>query len=180
MCSERGRGMIWRVAIRWLFVSLLCLVGVPAQPGWHSVLQVSVGTAAYIGPGNVVSGAIAWWGLRPYTLAYSGNVMDICDVATGATCGTVTAAAGVLTFPLIGGLSCDGGVACNISNLYDQSGQTKCNSNASPCDVVQATNSKRPTLSFASTGVTAGLPVAVCAVASQQVLITATNHATQA
>ena len=36
----------------------------------------------YVGPGDIVSGALAWWGLRAYSAAYAnsnGPIMDITD-----------------------------------------------------------------------------------------------------
>lgn len=126
------------------------------------------------GPGDCVSGATAWWGLRPYTTSYSGNIVDVCDVATGAICGTATASGGVVTFPLISGLSCNGAISCNISKFYDQSGSNKCNSNTSPCDVAQSTNANRPLLVFNCLG---ALPCARGTIAAATYLVTATTKA---
>jgi hypothetical protein len=52
------------------------------------------GGGAYTGPGNIVSGASAWWGLRAYNTAYAtalGNIANIVDTATGAATCTIKA-----------------------------------------------------------------------------------------
>lgn len=139
-------------------LSLFLALSWPATAGTLNLLGAGKGApgTAYTGPGDVVASASAWYGLRPYTLAYSGNVADICDVATGVTCATITAAAGVLTIPTISGSNCNGGIACNVSKLYDQTAANNCT--AATCDVSQATNGNRPALSFSCAGITAGLP----------------------
>jgi hypothetical protein len=101
--------------------------------------------AAYSGPGDQVSGASAWWGLRGYNAAFSGTVANICDAATGATCGNATWAAGVLTLPTIGGSPCDNASnKCVINTLNDQTGNG--------FGLSQSTNSQRPTLVVAGAG----------------------------
>lgn len=100
----------------------------------------------YTGPGDVLSGASAFWGLRGYNNAFSGAVANICDVATGATCADATWAAGVLTLPTIGGSPCDNsGNTCQVKTLYDQSGALAC-AGSTACDLTNATAGRRPTL----------------------------------
>lgn len=95
--------------------------------------------AAYSGPGDQVSGASAWWGLRGYKSTFSGTVGNICDAATGLTCANMTWSAGVLTIPTIGGNACDNAShQCVVNSLADQTGNG--------FTIIQATNSARPTL----------------------------------
>src|SRR6185437_9635918 len=78
---------------------------------------------SYQGRGDIVPGALADWGLRPYTAAFSGNIANVCDQATGLTCANVTAAAGVVTFPTISGVACNNTTnICIIKTLFDQVG----------------------------------------------------------
>ena len=91
------------------------------------------GSAGYVGPGDVVSGAWGWWGLRCYNAAYSGNVADVFDTATGTTTETLlTCSAGGIMNQTINALSVTCAIGCSIKILYDQSGNTNCSINA--CD----------------------------------------------
>jgi hypothetical protein len=132
-----------------IFIPVLLALGL-----WSSSLQAQMlktivdfgpprAAPSYSGPGNVVTGAVAWWGLRGYNAAYSGNVAQICDSATGLVCATVTwTAAGGLSVPLIGGIACNNTTAiCVIATLYDQSGAGSC---LGACNLTQATNANRP------------------------------------
>jgi hypothetical protein len=111
------------------------------------------GGSTFVGPGDVVSGALMWWGTRCYSNAYSGNVVDVVDASTGDTTGTrlqcssgslvALTSASACTFvtgnacsPLA--TTCASG--CNIVNLYDQIG-TACTGG---CTLTQATNANRP------------------------------------
>lgn len=172
---------------KWLF-ALLLLVS-PASASWHSVLQVSVGPPpAYTGPGDVISGAVAWWGLRCYTSAYAGNVADVVDTSTGNTTGTRLQCASGTVSALVSGSACTFvtgnacsalattcATACKVVTLYDQSGSNKCNSSASPCDVTNATNANRPDYITSCLG---GLPcLRAATVAAKLTLASATSHA---
>lgn len=104
-------------------------------------------SAAYVGPGNVASGAKVWVGLRGYNTAYTGNVARICDAATGLVCGTVTWGGTSLSFPTIGGVACNNITnICVIDTLYDQSGANYCSGGR--CDFTQSTNANRPVLTL--------------------------------
>lgn len=116
------------------------------------------GVPAYIGPGDIVAGAKSWWGLRCYTLAYSGNVVDVVDASTGTTTGTRLKCSNGVVSGLISGSACTFvtgntcsplattcAVACKAVTLYDQSGLNSCNGSLAPCDLTQATNANRPT-----------------------------------
>src|SRR6185312_1795341 len=69
--------------------------------------------AGYQGPGDVVSGALAWWGLRCYSAAYTGKVAEIWDASTGTTSNTTMSCAtgGVITFSTSTGCTA-GGATC--------------------------------------------------------------------
>lgn len=124
------------VALPHAYGGTLPLLGVGKQP---------TAAAAYTGPGDIVSGALAWYGLRGYNGAFSGNVANVCDAATGLVCADATWSGGTLSLPLIGGIACnDITNICQIATLYDQSG--------AGLDAVQATSSKRPTLLMACLG----------------------------
>lgn len=103
----------------------------------------------YTGPGDVVSGAKAWYGLRAYSAAKRGsNVADICTtISTVDTCVTMVsdATTGALVLATIGGLTCNNSTQiCNIKTLYDQSGALACGGAA--CDATNATVASRPVL----------------------------------
>ncbi len=104
-------------------------------------------SASYQGPGDVVSGATAYWGLRGYNAAYSGNIANICDQATGATCADATWASGVLTLPNIGGSPCDNASnKCVIKKLYDQVGTACSGGTGTACDISDTTLADMPVL----------------------------------
>lgn len=133
-----------KAALAVLAMLLLCgqspvMNGFP--PGtFQSRAAIDKGAAtSYTGPGDIVSGAIGWWGLRGYNAAYSGNVAQVCDTATNLICANITWSAGALVFPTIGGSLCDNSSnICDIATLYDQSGY----GNA----MTQSNYSLRPTL----------------------------------
>jgi hypothetical protein len=114
---------------------------------------------SYIGPGDVLSGAVAWWGLRCYNAAFSGNMVDVADAATGSTTGTrlqcaagnvITALSSASACTFVTGNACSSlattcAISCNIVTLYDQSGNKNCTVGVAACDVTQATNTNRMT-----------------------------------
>lgn len=133
-------------------------------------ISVSGGGGGYTGPGDVVSGAVAWWGLRCYRNAYSGNVADLTDTSTGNTTGTRLQCSSGTVSALVSGSACTFvtgnacssiavtcAVSCNILTLYDQSGANNCTSTA--CDLTQSINASRPL--FAASGL-GGRPTLNC------------------
>ena len=121
-----------------LFAVTFMMMGV----GGETVPAVS---ASYTGPGDVVSGATAWWGLRCYNNAYSGNVAAVWDGATGNTTETLlTCSPGGTINQTVNSLSTTCAVSCVIATLYDQTGNSH--------DVTQATNSQRPTFTQSCLG----------------------------
>ena len=132
-------------------LGIFCLAAEPLVGQSHAQvpltgagLGVPGGVVSYSGPGDVVSGAVFYYGLRGYNAAYSGHVISICDSATGLVCADATWSGGVLSLPTIGGLICNNTTnICNIQTFYDMSGTGAC---AGPCDATQATNASRATL----------------------------------
>lgn len=135
---------------------LLCLVIVAdipivAHAWWQSVAQQNVGApAAYTGPGDVVSGAKMWWGLRAYSLAtVATRIANICNAAD-ANCADVNSLSnGNFDVATATGapLNCGGaGGTCTVKTLYDQTTGNNCT--AATCDLTQATIGSRPTLTF--------------------------------
>lgn len=58
---------------RWLLLASLAIAP-PAAAKWQSVAQIKVtGTTDFVGPGDVVSGATAWYGLRGYNAAVAST-----------------------------------------------------------------------------------------------------------
>lgn len=145
--------MITRFRFALLIWALLaCGVGMlaTAQVPMTGAGKGAPAATAFVGALDVNSVNVKLYaGLDPPTFAFSGNVFTVCDVSTGLICADATAAAGVVTLPTIGGLLCaNSGNICNVSELYDTSGQTNCNTGggATQCPFLQATNSKRPIL----------------------------------
>jgi hypothetical protein len=94
---------------------------------------------AYVGPGDIVASAEAWWGLRGYTAAYAagnGPCIAVVDTATGLVGPTTinVTTAGALDVATIAGL----GYAVSVTKLYDQAGNSR--------HLSQSTLSKMPTL----------------------------------
>ena len=98
------------------------------------------GGAPYVGPGDVVSGAMVWYGLRGYNAAFSGNVATLCDSATGSTsCANATWSGSTLTLPNILAAPCNNSTnICVITKMFDQTGHG--------FDVTQATLANMPIL----------------------------------
>src|SRR5882757_6632070 len=88
------------------------------------VLATGSGGSSYSGPGDISSGALAWWGCRGYNAAYSTGsnpAMDVVDTATGLITTTVNIKSdGTLDTATILGL----GYAVSVKKLYDQTGGT--------------------------------------------------------
>lgn len=130
------------------------------------------GSLPFVGPGNAVSGAIAWWGLRAYTTAKAGSkAANICNNgdANCADVNTLSNGNFDVATATAAPLSCGGaGGTCTIKTLYDQSGNTNCVGTA--CDITNATAAARPTLVLNCTG---SLPCAACLIASSQRLLAA-------
>lgn len=91
--------------------------GLSRSPGLYAG-----GTVAYTGPGDIVSGALAWWGLRAYNAAYatgSNPAIDVVDTATGLISTTINIKTdGSLDQSTLLGL----GYSVAVKKIYDQVG----------------------------------------------------------
>ena len=137
---------------------------------------------SYSGPGDVVSGAAVWYGLRAYNAAYAaatGNIgifrrssdSTTCTGIASATTGGLdltTAYCGGSSLPTFCGASAGN---CFATRLYDQSGAHACTGSVA-CDVVQATAAGQPQLVFNCHNT---LPCLRFANGSFQFLLSATN-----
>lgn len=148
--------MRWVRTIAGIFLALCVSV---AQAGQMTLgLTGSGGGPPYAGPGDVVSGATAWYGLRAYSLAKAGTkAINLCD-NTGANCADIsTGANGKLNNPgTLGANTCSSTNTCLIKTWYDQSGALACGGAA--CDVTQTTAANMPSLTWSCLN---GLPCAV-------------------
>jgi hypothetical protein len=96
-------------------------------------------SSGYQGPGDKVSGAFVWYGLRAYSAATRGNkAINVC-LTGGASCTdtVINATTGALTITTVGGSSC-ASVTCYIEKIYDQTGGTNCSS--ASCDLTAIAN----------------------------------------
>lgn len=127
-----------------LIVCALFFASQSAQSQQSPLTVLGAGPASgYTGPGDIVSGAYLWWGLRGYRSSYSGSAVNVCT-PTDAACADITISNGTLVIP--GALSgCNNsGSICTIRTWYDQSGSTNCV--AAACDITQATEASRSPL----------------------------------
>lgn len=87
-----------------------------------SIRDPAAGGAVYVGPGDVVSGALVFHGLRGYSAAYStgsNKGIQVADVATGLILTDILILSnGALDVATVAGL----GYAVEVSKFYDQSG----------------------------------------------------------
>ena len=89
---------------RWLWagVALLLACASPALAQFWPVAplgQAGHGASSYVGPGDVVSGAAAWYGLRGYNAAYSTGsnpAVNIRRASDGHTCDLLVTSAGAI------------------------------------------------------------------------------------
>ena len=137
-----------------LLVAYLAIVGLLCCL-WQAHAQLTItgvgggfgaaGGGVYAGPGNVVSGASAWWGIRAYSTATRGNkVANVCNSTGGADVGCADmfsdATTGIIVPATISSITCPG-ANCTIKTLYDQTGANTCSGAA--CDLTQGTVGSR-------------------------------------
>lgn len=131
------------IAFAWVLLSAQSPIpGFP--PGLFTNRAAVGGAAGYTGPGDIVSGAKVFWGLRGYNAAYSGNAANICtplDVLCLDV--TIDPSTGGLNTTTLGTLACNNTTTiCTVKTLYDQSGALSCGGAA--CPLTQATSANRP------------------------------------
>lgn len=115
----------------------------------RSVIGGSVNTyrtsVSYTGPGDVVAGAVAWWGLRAYSSSARGaNAVRIRRTSDNAEQDFVTLSNGSLD--RVSMLSFLSGTEGRIVTLYDQSGNSR--------PVTQATAGNQPIVNLTGFGLT--------------------------
>jgi len=103
---------------------------------------VSLYTGTYVGPGDVVASARAWWGLRAYSAATRGHAaINVCNVSDVACADLITdPSTGKLVITTVGGSNC-ASVTCTVKKIYDQTAAGNCTGS---CDLIQATIADRP------------------------------------
>jgi Concanavalin A-like lectin/glucanases superfamily len=90
---------------------------------------------AYAGPGDIVSGAAAWWGLRAYSIAsIGGNAIRLRRDSDNGEQDFATVTGGGLDLSAIA--SFKGAANLFVAKLYDQTGQGN--------DLLQATAANQP------------------------------------
>lgn len=138
-------------ALLFLVCVFLAPVGTNAQLMTMGIGQGDAGGGGpvYSGPGDVVSGASMWWGLRAYNAAYIGNkLINVIQTSNSHTCDILAASNGGLGNTANCSTGGDNGQSaasfcgstCNIDEAYDQTG----NGN----HILQATQSFQPLLVF--------------------------------
>lgn len=126
----------------------------------------STGGGGFTGPGDVVSGALAWYSCsRGYNTADTANACNVC-LPADTTCADITLSAGIAVVP--GSLStCNiTTVICTVKTAYDKSGNSR--------NVTNATIANRPTFrpAMASNGCpTTALPCMLFVASSSQQLL---------
>lgn len=100
----------------------------------------------YAGPGNIVSGAFAWWGLQAYNAAYatgSNAALDLHNDGSGTFVATINILSSGLLDVATAATIISGG-ASRIGKLYDQTGNAR--------HITQAINGQRPQLQLSILG----------------------------
>jgi hypothetical protein len=104
-------------------------------PAFSPALFMPKTGVSYIGPGNVVSGAVAWWGLRAYSGAMAGTkAINLRRDSDQGTSDFNTLANGNLDIASI--TTFKGAANLFVTKVYDQSGNA--------IDMVQATAANQP------------------------------------
>lgn len=165
-----------KLIFAFLFVACACFRADAYYQSRDSNYDIAVVT--YTGPGDVVSGATAWYGLRAYSAATVGNVaVNIRRTSDSRSCDVVTTTTGLgnTSGCSVGG---DNGTAvatwcnattCFATKWYDQTQGNKCT--AASCDLVQTTAANQPQLIFSCNG---SLPC-LRTTTSTQTLVSANN-----
>lgn len=110
----------------------------------HAFRSLTLRTT-YVGPGDVVSGAVGWWGLRAYSLAKAGTAaIRLRASGDDAQSDFNTLSNGNLDTASISSFKATHGGNLFVTKLYDQSGGTN--------DLVQATAANQPPFSLSILG----------------------------
>lgn len=121
----------------------------------------------YVGPGDVVSTALAWWGLRAYSAATAGNkAINLRRDSDNATQDFSTLGSGTLDITSI--TTFKGAANLFVTKMYDQTGNGH--------DAVQATAANQPTFTLNNFGT---FPTADGGGSTNLFLATAANFSVQ-
>jgi hypothetical protein len=146
--------------MKWLLVFFALLLPIPAQAqltatGVGGGFGAPAGGGPYTGPGDVVSGATAWYGLRAYNASYATGTNPAVDLVDQAGANTITInilANGALDLASISAwVTAHSVTTILVTKLYDQTGNAH--------HVAQTTVASMPTLN--TSGLGAGLPTMV-------------------
>lgn len=160
---------MWRFAPVMLVLALI--LGVVASPdrvkgqvaqsgaGCSVGLPPCGGVAGFQGLGDVVSGAVGFWGTQAYSAATRGNrALNVCINSGGSFINCVDwstdATTGKVVPTNVGGSACNI-VTCVAKIIYDQSGNNGCSSAA--CDLTATSGISAPTVTLSALGGTACL-----------------------
>jgi hypothetical protein len=119
-----------------------------AQDSTLAMRQFLKPSTGYTGPGDIASGAAAWWGLRGYNAAYSTGSNPACDLVDQAGANPITI--NILSNGSLDVASINTWVAANsvttikLTKLYDQTGNAN--------HVSQATLGNMPVISLSVIG----------------------------
>ena len=146
---------------RWLPIAAFLLSCLPAAAQFNGCPPgfCPAGGATYSGPGDVVSGATAFYGLRGYNAAYStglNNAINIRRTSDSTTSNIVILANGNLDVATA--TTFCAATTCFVVTIFDQAGAH---------NLTQATTSAQPALTFNCLG---ALPCLTYTAASNQVL----------
>jgi hypothetical protein len=147
---------------RWLLAFALAIAPALAQePIIGSGVSVTSGAVApsYTGPGDIVSGALFFYGGKAYSAALASShvaMYNAARVADGHTCDILAAASGGAGNTANCSNSGDNGEAattfctttCHAAEIYDQIGAGCGGSN---CNISIASDGERPTITFSGT-----------------------------
>lgn len=150
--------MMRKLLTVWIVLAAIVGVSAPlsAQLGMTGVGGGGFGPGGgggFTGPLDVNSGAGAYYSLRCPTSAYTGNLVEVWDTATGSTTQTILGcnSGGTVVVKSGSALATTCGSGCRVKTWFDVSGSNACVGGVA-CDVTQATNANRPT--FQTSGCT--------------------------
>lgn len=154
-----------RWIIVWLVMSLSPAVAQPNMLGFPGSTKTS-----YLGPGDIVSGATAWYGLRAYSAAVAATgtqkAINIRRTSDSTTSDILILTTGGLDLATANTFCVS--TTCFVAKWYDQSGNAR--------DAIQATAANQPQLLFNCIGV---LPC-VSALSSASVVLASSANFTPA
>ena len=111
--------------MKWLArLILLCTAVGYAHADISPLLHVSQGGGGntYVGPGDIVASATAWYGLRGYKSGYTGKSINLCTPADAACEDESIGSNGKLVLGATGQTCNNSSTKCIIKTWYDQTG----------------------------------------------------------